>query len=92
MKPLPWFVLVAVAAVMATILFLQDPEETTIENPNEHLTKDSASLYRHSKAHGGGGIYCCACHGFPPSIKLNGPFACSAKTLLFAHCRAKAVS
>ncbi len=47
---------------------LQDPEETTIENPNEHLTKDSASLYRHSKAHGGGGIYCCACHGSPHAI------------------------
>jgi len=47
---------------------LQDPEEVTIESPNEHLTKDSASLYRHSKAHGGGGIYCCACHGSPHTI------------------------
>lgn len=47
---------------------LQDPEEVSIESPNEHLTKDSASLYRHSKAHGGGGIYCCACHGSPHTI------------------------
>jgi hypothetical protein len=47
---------------------LQDPEETSIEAPNEHLTTDAASLYRHSKAHGGGGIYCCACHGSPHTI------------------------
>jgi hypothetical protein len=47
---------------------LQDPEETSIETPNEHLTANAASLYRHSKAHGGGGIYCCACHGSPHTI------------------------
>lgn len=47
---------------------LQDPEETEIENPNEQLTANADSLYRHSKAHGGGGIYCCACHGSPHTI------------------------
>lgn len=47
---------------------LEDPEESHIENPNEHLTATAAALYRHSRAHGGGGIYCCACHGSPHTI------------------------
>lgn len=47
---------------------LEDPEEFRIENPNEHLTKNAASLYRNSKAHGGGGIYCAACHGSPHAV------------------------
>ncbi len=39
-----------------------------IDNPNQYLTADDASLYRNSKAHGGGGIYCAACHGSPHAI------------------------
>jgi hypothetical protein len=39
-----------------------------IDNPNQYLTADGASLYRNSKAHGGGGIYCAACHGSPHAI------------------------
>lgn len=47
---------------------LEDPEELRIEKPNEHLMGDAASLYRNSKAHGGGGIYCAACHGSPHAV------------------------
>ena len=34
-----------------------------IDNPNANLTAAASDLYRNSKAHGGGGIYCEACHG-----------------------------
>jgi hypothetical protein len=44
------------------------PKRLPSSPPNEHLTADAASLYRHGKAHGGGGIYCCACHGSPHTI------------------------
>lgn len=47
---------------------LQDPETTSITSPNQHLTKDAASLYRNRKAHGGGAIYCAACHGSPHAV------------------------
>lgn len=47
---------------------LQDPEIFRIKEPNKHLTADSGSLYRNSKAHGGGGIYCAACHGSPHAV------------------------
>jgi hypothetical protein len=40
----------------------------TIDNPNQNLTANSAELYRNRKAHGGGGIYCAACHGSPHAI------------------------
>jgi hypothetical protein len=40
----------------------------TIANPNQHLTATEAELYRNSKAHGGGGIYCPACHGSTHAI------------------------
>lgn len=46
---------------------LADPVLFRIKNPNEHLTPDAASLYRHSKAHGGG-VYCAACHGSPHAV------------------------
>jgi hypothetical protein len=39
-----------------------------IENPNTKLTASESELYRNSKAHGGGGIYCAACHGSPHAI------------------------
>jgi hypothetical protein len=39
-----------------------------IDNPNQSLTLSSDALYRNSKAHGGGGIYCAACHGSPHAI------------------------
>ena len=39
-----------------------------IDNPNAHLTADETALYRNRKAHGGGGIYCAACHGSPHAI------------------------
>jgi hypothetical protein len=51
---------------------LEDPEAFDIEAPNEHLTENAASLYRNSKAHGGGGIYCAACHGSPHAIIPTG--------------------
>jgi hypothetical protein len=38
---------------------------TQIEAPN---TADAAALYRNRTAHGGGGIYCAACHGSPHAI------------------------
>ena len=47
---------------------LEDPVSARIKKPNEHLTADAAGLYRHSKAHGGGGIYCAACHGSPHAV------------------------
>ena len=47
---------------------LEDPVSARIKKPNERLTADMASLYRHSKAHGGGGIYCAACHGSPHAV------------------------
>ena len=47
---------------------LQEPAMARIKRPNEHLTADMASLYRNSKAHGGGGIYCAACHGSPHAV------------------------
>lgn len=47
---------------------LKDPVMARIEEPNEHLTTDAASLYRNSKAHGGEGIYCAACHGSPHAV------------------------
>lgn len=47
---------------------LEDPAVVDIKNPNEHLTASAASLYRNSKAHGGGGIYCAACHGSPHAV------------------------
>ena len=47
---------------------LEDPVASRIKNPNEHLTGDAALLYRNSKAHGGGGIYCAACHGSPHAV------------------------
>ena len=34
-----------------------------IDTPNANLTAGASDLYRNSKAHGGGGIYCEACHG-----------------------------
>jgi hypothetical protein len=40
----------------------------SIANPNQHLTASESALYRNSKAHGGGGIYCPACHGSPHAI------------------------
>jgi predicted outer membrane repeat protein len=43
-------------------------EVKTIDNPNQHLTPTDAALFRNSKAHGGGGIYCPACHGSPHAI------------------------
>jgi hypothetical protein len=39
-----------------------------IDNPNQYLTANDSSLFRNSKAHGGGGIYCPACHGSPHAI------------------------
>jgi len=39
-----------------------------IDNPKQFLTPSSDALYRNSKAHGGGGIYCAACHGSPHAI------------------------
>jgi hypothetical protein len=39
-----------------------------IDNPNQNLTASSDQLYRNRKAHGGGGIYCAACHGSPHAI------------------------
>jgi hypothetical protein len=39
-----------------------------IENPNQNLTASADQLYRNRKAHGGGGIYCAACHGSPHAI------------------------
>lgn len=47
---------------------LDDPVSARIKKPNEHLTASAAELYRHSKAHGGGGIYCAACHGSPHAV------------------------
>ena len=47
---------------------ITDPLMSRIKEPNEHLTADAASLYRHSKAHGGSGIYCSACHGSPHAV------------------------
>ena len=44
------------------------PSASRIDNPNQNLTVDSNALYRNSKAHGGGGIYCAACHGSPHAI------------------------
>ena len=41
---------------------------THIDNPNQKLTASADALYRNSKAHGGGGIYCAACHGSPHAI------------------------
>jgi len=41
---------------------------THIENPNQVLTQAAEALYQNSKAHGGGGIYCPACHGSPHAI------------------------
>jgi hypothetical protein len=51
---------------------LSAAEESHIDSPNEHLTADAASLYRHSKSHGGGGIYCAACHGSPHAVTPTG--------------------
>jgi len=39
-----------------------------IDNPNQKLTATADALFRNSKAHGGGGIYCPACHGSPHAI------------------------
>jgi len=39
-----------------------------IDNPNQHLSPNSAALFQNSKAHGGGGIYCEACHGSTHAI------------------------
>ncbi|HZU87452.1 MAG TPA: hypothetical protein VFF78_08205 [Anaerolineaceae bacterium] len=39
-----------------------------IDNPNQNLTSSASALYQNSKAHGGGGIYCAACHGSPHAI------------------------
>ncbi len=47
---------------------LEDPVMARIKQPNLHLTADAASLYRNSRAHGGGGIYCAACHGSPHAV------------------------
>jgi hypothetical protein len=41
---------------------------THIDNPNQSLTASADQLYRNRKAHGGGGIYCAACHGSPHAI------------------------
>jgi len=41
---------------------------THIDSPNRKLAASSDALYRNSKAHGGGGIYCAACHGSPHAI------------------------
>jgi hypothetical protein len=41
---------------------------THIDSPNQKLAASSDALYRNSKAHGGGGIYCAACHGSPHAI------------------------
>ena len=40
----------------------------TIVSPNTQLTVSEAELFRNSKAHGGTGIYCAACHGSPHAI------------------------
>jgi len=47
---------------------LGEPVTIRIKNPNGLLTPKAASLYRNSKAHGGGGIYCAACHGSPHAV------------------------
>jgi hypothetical protein len=47
---------------------LGPPTTSHVDNPNQHLTAGSSDLYRESKAHGGGGIYCAACHGSPHAI------------------------
>jgi hypothetical protein len=39
-----------------------------IDSPNTKLTASESELYRNSKAHGGTGIYCAACHGSPHAI------------------------
>ena len=39
-----------------------------IDNPNQKLTASGDALYRNSRAHGGGGIYCAACHGSPHAV------------------------
>jgi hypothetical protein len=44
------------------------PTTRQVANPNQALTANSDALYRNSKAHGGGGIYCAACHGSPHAI------------------------
>jgi hypothetical protein len=41
---------------------------TNIDSPNTLLTTSDTELYRNSKAHGGSGIYCAACHGSPHAI------------------------
>ena len=47
---------------------LQKASITKIADPSQGLTANSDALYRNSKAHGGGGIYCAACHGSPHAI------------------------
>lgn len=47
---------------------LEEPAMARIRQPNEHLTADASALYRNRKAHGGGGIYCAACHGSPHAV------------------------
>lgn len=39
-----------------------------IDSPNQKLTASADALYRNRKAHGGGGIYCAACHGSPHAV------------------------
>jgi len=47
---------------------LGKPTTKRIDNPNQHLTATADVLFRNSKAHGGGGIYCPACHGSPHAV------------------------
>jgi hypothetical protein len=47
---------------------LQKASITKIADPLQGLTANGDALYRNSKAHGGGGIYCAACHGSPHAI------------------------